>query len=259
MRRKDIRGVVFYVSEKLEPFSNVVAAVTTRHGGVSPAPFDTCNLSAHVGDDPAAVEENMARLHHALQLERRATVDAAQGQADRVARVTENERGTRIRGVDGLITDVPGIPLMLRFADCVPILLYDPAHEAIGIVHAGWRGTVSKVLTNTVAAMGSSFDTRPNALIACIGPSIGPCCYPVGEDVQARAREAFPERGDLLVRRNGHVHLDLWQANVIQLRALGVEQIEVAQVCTSDMTADFYSWRREGAQTGRFGALIALR
>ncbi len=259
MQRNEIHNVVFYQSEKLLAYSNVVHAVTTRHGGVSPAPFDTLNTSVHAGDEPERVHENLNRLHHALGLERGATVDASQAQADKVARVTQNERGTRIKGVDGLITNTRGIPLMLRFADCVPILLYDPTHFAIGIAHAGWRGTVAQVLTNTVNAMREAFETEPRELMACIGPSIGPCCYEVGADVQEKVRHAFPEAYALLLNKNGSTHLNLWEANAAQLRALGVEQIEIAGVCTADHTDDFYSWRREHALTGRFSALIALR
>lgn len=263
MQRNRLNGTVFYQAENLLQFSNLAHGVTTRHGGVSPAPFDTLNLSAHVGDEPERVNENLARVHHALALDRAATVDASQAQAAQVARITENERGTRIQGVDGLITNVRGIPLLLRFADCAPILLYDPKHQAIGIAHAGWRGTVAKVLTNTVRAMQDAFGTAPQALVACIGPSIGPCCYEIGADVQARVENAFPETHARLLAINGAppggMHLDLWQANALQLHALGVAQIEVARVCTADHTHDFYSWRREHAVTGRFAALIALR
>lgn len=257
MQRNAKHNVILYQSAQLLDLG-VIHAVTTRHGGVSPAPFDTMNLSAHVGDAPEHVQENLDRLHSALELDRAATVDASQAQANQVARVTASERGTRLKGVDGLITNTRGIPLMLRFADCVPILLYDPIHHAIGIAHAGWRGTVSKVLTNTVKAMQDAFNTQPREVRACIGPSIGPCCYEIGADVQEKVERAFPETFELLLSKNSSIHLDLWQANAVQLRALGVEQIEIAGVCTADHTHDFYSWRREQAHTGRFAALIAL-
>jgi YfiH family protein len=259
MWRNERNGTIVYESGLLSEYPGLAHAVTTRHGGVSGVPFDSLNLSAHVGDSPANVTENLDRVFTALDLDRAAAVDASQGQADRVARVTEAQRGTRIQGVDGLITDLPGIPLMLRFADCVPILLYDPAHQAIGIAHAGWRGTVTKVLTNTVNAMREHFDTDARDLLACIGPSIGPCCYEIGADVQARVESAFPEEHARLLRRNGTLYLDLWQANAAQLQALGVTDFEVAGVCTADHTDDFYSWRREQAKTGRFAAVIALR
>lgn len=259
MQRNEKNGVVFYQSETLLAFPNLTHGVTTRHGGVSPAPFDTLNLSAHVGDTPERVQENLERLHRALELDRANTVDASQAQADRVARVTARERGTRIQNVDGLITNERGVPLMLRFADCVPILLYDPTHQAIGIAHAGWRGTVAHVLTHTVNALCATFDSEPRELIACIGPSIGPCCYEIGADVIAQVERAFPDTCEMMLRKNGAAHLNLWDANAVQLRALGVQQIEIAGVCTADHTHDFYSWRRENATTGRFAALIALR
>lgn len=258
MQRNFVNGTVFYQSQALLCFSNVKHAVTTRHGGVSPEPFNSLNLSSHVGDTVERVQENLDRLHHALGVDRQNTVDASQAQADQVAIITETERGTRVNGVDGLITNRRDVTLMLRFADCVPILLYDPVRQAIGIAHAGWRGTVSKVLTNTVRAMGEQFGTQPETLIACIGPSIGPCCYEIGRDVQAKVESAFPDAPDLLLHQNGSTHLNLWQANAVQLRGLGVEQVEIAGVCTADHTQDFYSWRRENAQTGRFAALIGL-
>lgn len=259
MHRVETDGLVFYRSDLLEEFPNVVHAVTTRHGGSSPAPFDSLNLSAHVGDDPANVDLNLDLLHKVLGIERHTTVDASQAQAERVAVITQTERGTRIKGVDGLISNVPGIPLMLRFADCVPILFYDPVHHAIGIAHAGWRGTVGKVVTNIVLAMHDAFETSSADLIAVIGPSIGPCCYEIGSDVHERVISAFPNTAQLLLRRNGSLHFDLWQANAQQLKELGVKHIETANVCTSDNTDDFFSWRREKAQTGRFGALISLK
>lgn len=258
MQRTDKNGIVFYQSEALLAVPNLVHAVTTRHGGVSPAPFDSLNMSAHVGDEPARVQENLDRLHHALGLDRKATVDASQAQADKVKRVTSAERGTRVQGVDGLITNERGIPLMLRFADCVPIVLYDPVHQAIGVAHAGWRGTVAKVLTNTVNAMQSEFETSPSDLVACIGPSIGPCCYEIGSDVSDKVEQAYPDAYPSLLSQNGSTHLDLWQANALQLTELRVRQVEIAAVCTADHTDDFYSWRRENAKTGRFAALIAL-
>ncbi len=258
MQRIQKGATVFYLSEVLQPFSNLTQAVTTRHGGVSLAPFNTLNLGSTVGDDPANVRENWQRLHQALDLDPQSTVDARQAQAAQVARVGAEQRGTRISNVDALMTDAPGVPLLLRFADCVPILFYDRRHRAVAIAHAGWRGTVGKVVTNTVRAMGEAFGTEPGDLAACICPSIGPCCYEIGADVQAHIREAFPEATDLLIRHNGSVHFDLWEANARQLRELGVGEIEVAGICTADHTEDLYSWRREQAHTGRFAALIAL-
>ncbi len=225
---------------------------------MSPSPFHTLNLARAAGDDPANVATNTRRLHAALALDAAATVDASQAHGATVARVTALERGQCISGVDALLTSERGVPLLLRFADCVPILLFDPVQRAIGIIHAGWRGTVAKVTTQAVRALCNEFRTRPRDLVACVGPSIGPCCYRVGADVIAQVRAAFTGADELLVTRTGGTHLDLWLANARQLQALGVEQIETASLCTAEHTQEFYSARVEG-KTGRFGAIIALK
>jgi hypothetical protein len=136
--------------------------------------------------------------------------------------------------------------------------MFDPVHRAVGLVHAGWRGTVLKITSAAVRAMMRAFDTRPGDLIAGIGPSVGPCCYTVGEDVAVQVRASFQGNESLLSLRQGKIHFDLWDANAIQLRSLGVKRIEVAGLCTAHRTDEFYSWRAEGARTGRLAALIAL-
>jgi YfiH family protein len=116
-----------------------------------------------------------------------------------------------------------------------------------------------KIATKTAQTMLDTFGTRPRDLIACIAPSIGPCCYRVGDDVIARVRNTFVNADELLIQQSdGGIHFDLWQANACQLRALGVAQIEIANLCTADHTDDFYSWRAEKANTGRFGAIITI-
>lgn len=259
MQKQIQSGVSFYTFSSLNHTHEIVHAVSTRHGGVSPAPFDTLNLSRNVGDELQNVDSNFHRLHDALALDANMTVGASQAQADSVAIVDERHRGTRVKDVDALLTNAPNVPLLLRFADCVPIFLYDPTHRAIGVAHAGWRGTVLKIVTRAAQTMFDSFGTRPRDLIAGIAPSIGPCCYRIGDDVIARVRAAFANADELLVSQpDGGAHFDLWQANACQLRALGVEQIEMANLCTAHRTDDFFSWRAERGNTGRFGAVIAL-
>lgn len=259
MQRHTQRGVSFYTFDSLNHTHEIIHAISTRHGGVSPAPFDTLNLSRNVGDELPNVDANLKRLHDTLLIDATKTVDASQAQADALALVDERHCGMRIKNVDALLTNTPNLPLLLRFADCVPIFLYDPAHRAIGVIHAGWRGTVLKIVTRAAQSMFDSFGTRPRDLIACIAPSIGPCCYRIGDEVMARVRAAFANADELLIQQaSGGIHFDLWQANAQQLRALGVEQIEMANLCTAHRTDDFFSWRAEQAKTGRFGAVIAL-
>ncbi len=256
MQRHSANGLAYYTFDSLAV--QVTHAISTRHGGVSPAPFDTLNLSVVAGDQPSNVDANTARLHDTLELDASATVTASQAQADQIAIVDVNYRGTRMKNVDALVTDQPNLPLLLRYADCVPILLYDPAHHAIGVVHAGWRGTITKIAAKSVRAMQQAFGTQMRDVIACIGPSIGPCCYEIGDEVMDQVQGAFSEVDALLLKQNGSTHLDLWEANALQLRELGVEQIEIAKICTADHTDDFYSWRAENKNTGRFGAIISI-
>jgi polyphenol oxidase len=260
MQRHNVNGLAYFTFDSLNGSDQIVHAVSTRHGGVSPAPFDTLNLSSFVGDDPANVSTNIHRLYASLALDPTCSVDASQVQADRLMVVNARHCGTRIEGVDGLLTNTPGVSLLLRYADCVPILLFDPIHGAIAIVHAGWRGTVMNIAAKAAQAMIDHFGAHPRDLIACIGPSIGPCCYQIGGDVIERVRNAFNDADALLIQEDDdHAHFDLWQANAIQLRALGVERIEIAGLCTAQHTDDFFSWRAEQNRTGRFGAIIAIR
>jgi YfiH family protein len=258
--RREIRGdVEYYTFYSLSDSRTLVHAISTRHGGVSPAPFDTFNLGRSTGDEEINVKTNFQRLHAALGLDSAATISASQAQADRVAVVGAAQRGTVVREVDALVTNEPGLPLLLRFADCVPILLFDPRHQAIGVAHAGWRGTVGKIAAKTARVMFDTFGTAPRDLIACVAPSIGPCCYAIRDDVIDLVRKAFEYSDELLTTQpDGQVHFDLWKANAQQLSTMGVEQIEIAGICTADHTNDFYSWRAEDGKTGRFGAIIAL-
>lgn len=260
MRKETSGDVAYYTFDALRDQTPLTHAISTRHGGISPAPYDTLNLSRTVGDDASNVAANILRLHTALNLDASATVSAYQAQADRVAVVGKAERGTIVRDVDALLTNEPGLPLLLRYADCVPIILFDPVHRAVGLIHAGWRGTVVKIATKATQTMCETFGSRPEELIACIAPSIGPCCYRIGEEVIARTRAAFDRADELLVSQaDGSFHLDLWRANIRQLRDLGVERIEAAQICTAHHTDDFYSWRAENSKTGRFGAIVAIQ
>ena len=259
MHRHIAAGVAYYTFDLFSSFPGLIHGISTRHGGTSPAPFDTLNLSYDAGDTADNVKANRDGWHRALGLELANTVTARQARSDRVAIATPQDRGIGIPGVDALLTDQAEVGLMLRFADCVPILLYDPGKHAIACVHSGWQGTVMKVVSKAVLAMVDAFGTRTSDLCAGIGPSIGPCCYSVRQDVVSRVKAAFPTSDALLsTMADGTVHLDLWEANALQLRELGVSRIEVAGICTAHRTDEFFSWRAERGQTGRFAATIAL-
>jgi hypothetical protein len=147
----------------------------------------------------------------------------------------------------------------MRFADCVPILLYDPVQGVVGLAHAGWQGTVKGIATSAVEAMQARYGSRPVDIRAGIGPSIGVHHYAVGAEVIARVRESFGEAAaSFLPETNGAVQFDLWAANRFLLEQAGVFQVEVAGLCTACHPQDWFSHRAQNGRTGRFGALIAL-
>lgn len=267
-----VNDIPFYTFPSLDAFPELIHAVSTRHGGVSRPPFATLNLTWALGDEPQAVEENHRRLCAALGLRREALVSPRQVHSAAVRRVGAADRGRFIPACDGLITDEPDVPLLLRFADCVPILLYDPLHRAIGLAHAGWRGTVAGMARAVVRAMVEAFGSRPGDLVAALGPAIGPCCYEIGPEVAMAVEVAFgPDNGLLkanpkskvqgskLQRLDGTLYFDLWAANERLLRAVGVERIEVAGLCTACHGQEFFSYRAAKGRTGHHGALLCLR
>ncbi len=160
---------------------------------------------------------------------------------------------------DAILTDRPEVTLFMRFADCVPVVLFDPHWQVIGLVHAGWQGTVKGVVRATLERMEREYGVRMSNVLACIGPSIGVDHYEIGPEVARQVQEAFGAQAEaLLPRNNGSIHFDLWQANRLILEAHGVSQVEVAGLCTACHPEDRYSHRGEMGKTGRFGGLIAL-
>ena len=248
---------------QFEGFDSATLAhgIFTRHGGVSPQPFASLNMSVSTGDTRENVRRNVTLAFEALERDPASCADLWQVHSARVV-VADQPNGTRehLGQADALITDRPEVSLLLRFADCVPILLFDPRRPAVGVVHAGWRGTLKKAVKATVEAMAERYGTRPGELLAGIGPGIGPCHYAVGPEVVDQTRRVFQGAADsLLLAKNSGYHLDLWAANQASLIEAGVEQIEMAELCTVCRSQDFFSHRATGGVTGRFGGLIGLR
>ena len=163
---------------------------------------------------------------------------------------------------DGLITDEPGIYLAMRFGDCTPLIFFDPVRQAIGVAHAGWRGTMKNTAGATVQAMVTRLGCIAKNIMAVIGPAIGPCCYEVGPDVIMAAEQAFGEPDSLFSGRNGkadRAYFDMWEANRRQLADSGLGQIIQSRLCTACHTDLFFSHRAENGRTGRFGVMIGLR
>lgn len=239
----------------------VTHAVFTRRGGVSPAPWASLNVGGTVGDNPHRVQENRRLTFQTLDLEPQSAFDVWQVHG---AQAVYSERprtpGSDYIRADIVLTDRPGVTLFMRYADCVPILLYDPRQEAVGLVHAGWQGTVRQAASVAVTEMVARFASRPQDLLAAIGPSIGPDHYQIGEEVASQVRTAFgPVADKFLLARAGAIYFDLWGANQWLLSQAGVARMEVAGLCTGCHLEDWYSHRLERGATGRFGALIALK
>ncbi len=189
----------------------LLAGCTGRGGGVSEAPYASLNLGLHVGDDPRAVVENRHRVAQALGVELSAFAVGRQVHGGEVRVVIAADRGggaltadDAFPDTDALITRERGIVLAVLLADCVPVILFDPLTPAIGVAHAGWKGTLAHIVRNAVVGMQREFGSDPLSLLAAIGPSIGPASYEVSADVAERLRAEFPDEG--IVRPHGSGH-----------------------------------------------------
>ena len=249
-------GVVTYTFDALAQWP-VRGHVSTRHGGVSPAPWNTLNFSVLRGDTPERVKENRARLAAALGVDNQRVIRCHQVHSTGVAKVDGQDAGQWQNDTDGLITDAIDLPLTLVFADCVPILLYDPRRHALGVCHAGWRGTLNGMSTATLWAMQAAYDVNPADVQVCIGPSIGPQSYQVGQEVVDLAYAKLSNPAELFTYPNGpdqNPYFDLWQANIVQLVEAGVPptQLENSGIDTAQNTQDFFSHRAEKGRCGLF-------
>lgn len=248
----------------------VDALVTTRHGGVSSCEhgnYGTLNLSFGVGDSPAAVLENRRRVAAALGTDLASFVFAQQvhGRGTQIVSAADRGRGaedgkTAVPGTDALVTSDPGTVLAVLAADCVPIVLYDPAAHVLACVHAGWRGTVAKASQAAVAAM-ATLGSRPADIVAGVGPAMDPGRHQVDSQVKDAAEAAFGDAAGPLLRPDGPGHwlFDLWAANRLVLREAGIpdRQIHVADVPTGPEPGVFFSHRAE-QPCGRFAAVARL-
>jgi YfiH family protein len=258
MKRVCDDGIVLYRFEGLNNVKGLVHAVLTRIGGVSQAPYATLNLGHTVGDDLAAVRENHRRALGALKLKPGQVVSPSLVHGAHVEVVGRDHVGTIQAETDALVTGTPGVPLMMLFGDCMPLVLFDPVRRVVGIAHAGWRGVAAGVAEATIRTMAERLGCNPSNVWAGIGPTIGPCCYEVGSDVAAEIESACPPGAGVVRRANGRFHADLPAAVSAQLRAAGVEQIEDTGLCTACRVDEFFSHRAERGRTGRFGTAIGL-
>ncbi|MCG0276973.1 MAG: peptidoglycan editing factor PgeF [Thermanaeromonas sp.] len=258
----------FFRVSFLEKLAPVTAIFSTRQGGQSEGPYKSLNLGFHVGDDYAKVLANRRLLAEVSGLPLEKWVAGEQVHGAKVAVVDSGQAGsgaedpgTSLKGVDGLITADKGVVLAAFFADCVPVYLLDVKRQVIGLVHAGWRGTVKRIAARAVELMNEVFGSRGRDCWAVVGPSIGPCCYEVGPEVE-ESFKSFSWAGKVLKPgEGGRLHLDLWEATRLTLLDMGLlpERIAVASLCTACHSDIFFSHRGSGGHTGRLGALLGWR
>ena len=251
--------IKYYVFDNLSG-SAITHAIFARQGGISPAPWNSLNVGGYIGDDLEHTYINRVRSFEAVEREPESVYDVWQvHSADVICTQEYRPRYVAHKKADAILTDNPKVTLFMRFADCVPILLYDPVKRVVGLAHAGWQGTVKKIAIATVNKMVSVYGSTPADIRAGIGPSIGPDHYEIGPEVVEKVNESFGNLAAVLLQlKNGSVHFDLWKANRLLLEQAGLKQVEISGLCTACNTQDWFSHRGEKGKTGRFGALIGL-
>jgi YfiH family protein len=264
-------GKLLYFSYNIfEPFDTMFSFVSSRLGGVSTGYCHSLNLSLSAGDDEAAVIKNRTLVCEAMGIELGSVTIGQLVHGTNIAVVTSSSRGkgatdrfSSIPATDGLITDVPELPLLTLVADCAVLSFFDPKRQVVALGHGGWRGTVGGIARKMVERMNGAFGCNPADIRVGISPSIGPCCYEVREDVIDAFHDAFPDQAQrfFVLQPDGSVHLDMWKAITWQLLDSGIqnEHIELSGICTACHTDLFYSHRAEKGRTGRFGAITTLR
>jgi len=263
---------------RLEAWANtdagITAGFTTRLGGVSSGHYSSLNMGLHVGDRNEDVVRNRELLSEAIGWPFEAFTCAEQVHSDNVHIVTADDRGrgrdsrqSALQDTDALVTNVRGVLLASFYADCVPLYFYDPVHEAVGLAHAGWKGTAAEIACRTVEAMQQAFGTDPSQLRGAIGPAIGGCCYEVDGPVIGRMEElcsSFPNSPavDSMIRQTpgGKAMLDLKEINRQIMIKAGIlpTHIEISTWCTSCRTDLLFSHRAENGATGRMASWIGM-
>ena len=266
--RQEVCGVVFYRCDHPD-WAGTAHGFSTRIGGVSPAPWNTLNLGANRGDDPANVRWNFNWFCSVIGTDDEALVKNHQIHSNIIRPVTREdilsdpaEPGTC--EADGLVTDEPGICLTIFSGDCIPILLYDPVRRCIAAAHAGWRGTAAGIAARAAEAMVRDYGCLPEHILAAIGPGIGPCCFETHSDVPDGLRAGLGADAEPFLRplsKPEKFSVDLKGANARWLERAGLrpEHIALCPACTACDLDTFWSHRVQGSARGSMAAMIQLR
>ncbi len=249
-----------YLKSSLFP-GEVIHGFTSKLGGVSHGNISGLNLGFRVNDDKNSVMTNYRLVAADLGIELENAVLSKQTHTDNIRIVTDDDRGkgivrkSDIEDTDGLVTNVAGIALVVFSADCTPILMYDKRLKVIAAVHSGWRGTVQRIAEKAVLLMQQNFGSKPCDIIAAAGPSIGPCCFEIGEDIVGEFEDKY-----VTPKKDGKYMVDLWAKNRDMLCGAGLkaENIDFCNICTVCESDKYYSYRTHRDKTGRQAAIIAI-
>lgn len=264
----NVDGVVFRTADRFSAAGGVVHGFSTRYGGVSGGIWSSLNLGLNRGDEPAAVRENYRRFLTAVGASEACVVMSSQVHESHIQAVTEADGKKDLYDpvpfrADGLITDRPGVALVIFSADCLPVLLYDPARRVIAAVHAGWRGTVAGIAARAVEKMAADYGCRRENILAAIGPGISACHFETRGDVPAAVRAVLPPaQAEACVRDHGDgtYHVDLKGVNRALLLRAGLPEVNITidPDCTACDTSKYWSHRIVGDQRGSLAAVIEL-
>lgn len=267
--RKTEKGIT-YISFPLLEREGIVCAFTTRLGGVSRGDCSSMNLSFTRGDREEDVRENYRLIGECLNIDMNRAVLSHQVHKTDIHIVTEEDMGRGIQPdktplfeIDGLMTNRKGIPLVTFFADCVPLIFYDPVKKVIAASHSGWKGTVGKIGEKTVSMMEREMGCKREDILAVIGPSICQSCYEVSEDVAIRFENVFSGKQyeEMIIKKdNGKFQLDLWKANEIILLEAGIrkEHLAVTDLCTCCNPEFLFSHRASFGKRGNLSVILCL-
>jgi polyphenol oxidase len=261
--RREFQGIPYYSCRAFENLPHLRHGFSTRHGGAPHVRESSLNLANASWDSPARVNENRRRLSAALQLHEAHLITLHQVHSNRVHIIEENSHQWKQSEGDALITRGENLAIAVKTADCLPVLVADPAANVIAAIHSGWRGTLAGVLTQTVKEMKRSFGSAPENLLVAIGPGIRSCCFEVGQEVAELFDKMFPgcDLARPISARPEKFFLDLCGALRNQLNHAGVSAQNTFDMnaCTCCNTREFFSYRAEGSASGRMMAVIGLR
>ena len=267
IKNKD-KDLVYYTIESFEKTDLVKHGFSTRLGGVSSGETESLNFGSKNKDTRENIWKNYKIFTKSLGIDVGDLVLTNQVHKDKVLEVEEKDRGkgltveSDIIGVDGLITNKKGLALATFHADCTPLFFLDPVQKAIGLAHAGWKGTLSRIGEKTIEKMIKAYASDPKDILVGIGPSIGGCCFEVGEEVIDILKENFKDAEKYFHKKDkGKFMLDLWSVNKDQFLDMGILEANITEskICTKCNKDIFFSHRGDKGRTGSLAAMMELK